>query len=269
MNSIKDLEQFHFQCQQGMYFSEYLEFPNYVAIFSDTVEDSYWNYIAWLRMNSKEEFIEVWKTARRLFLKRNRVPSVYISPSSSLFYQTIEALPTFLEKAYTDAWMLLKEITFFTNYQYPTYVNIEMINSAIHGGEFVKTFNTAYKSDNPGDAYPNLPVYYGNALHRSFNRIPKGFTVEHYWVKVNGKPVGVASVLINRDAAGIYSVGTVLEYRKRGIGTSLIAYIVRSCLERNVHTVLLQTEYGAYAERWFKAMGFITVSLGTCYVESK
>ena len=269
MNSIRDLEQFHFRCQQGMYFSEYLEFPKYVAVFSDTVEDSYWNYVAWLSPDSEQDFVLMWKDIRKLFVQRRRVPSVYISPSSSPFYWSSGPVPASFKKLYTDSWMLLRDSTFHTKYKYPTYVTVERVDPSIQREEFVRTFLTAYKSDNPEDAYPNLPDYYATALRLSFDRTPEGFDVEHYWAKIDGRPVGVASVLIKDETAGVYGAGTVREHRKRGVGTSLTVHIIRSCLSRGVRTLLLQTEHGSRAEDWYKDMGFETVSLGRCYTETK
>lgn len=56
---------------------------------------------------------------------------------------------------------------------------------------------------------------------------------------------------------GIFSVGTLKEYRRRGVGTTLTVHAVMDSIDEgnNLHT--LQTAEGGYAERLYKKIGFV------------
>ena len=77
-----------------------------------------------------------------------------------------------------------------------------------------------------------------------------------YLAYVERKPVGTCLLLSAMKTGGIFGVGILKEYRRRGIGTTLtIRAIVDSINEGNdLHT--LQTEKGGHAERLYRKSGF-------------
>lgn len=79
---------------------------------------------------------------------------------------------------------------------------------------------------------------------------------KHYLAYVEGKPVGVATLISLKKTGGIFSVGTLKEYRRRGIGTTLTVHAVLDSMKdgNNLHT--LQAEKGGNAERLYKKIGF-------------
>ena len=263
MNDIRDLEEFHFRGQQGMYFSEYLSFDDFVCLFSNTVEDNYWNYAAWVTL----DFGRAWPHLRYLFRERNRVPSIYVSKTSGLYGKVEHILPPSFYKAYSDAWMILVDEATLSKYSVSPKIAIERINPLSQGDEFVGVFDTAYKGDSPDDPYGNLPAYYAKALRNSFQLHPAGYTVEHYLAKVDGTPAGVATAIMGNAIVGVYNVGTIRGYRKQGVGIALMAHIYRKCADKSISTIILQTEQGSPVEKWYTNMGFQTVSVASCYSE--
>jgi GNAT superfamily N-acetyltransferase len=73
---------------------------------------------------------------------------------------------------------------------------------------------------------------------------------------VDGKPVGTSFLFSLMKAGGIFTVGTLKEYRKRGIGTTLTVHaVIESIKEGNdLHT--LQTVKGGKAEKLYREVGF-------------
>ena len=79
-----------------------------------------------------------------------------------------------------------------------------------------------------------------------------------YLAYVERKPVGTSGLLSLEKTGGIFFVGTLVEYRRRGIGTTLTAQAVVDSIKEgnNLHT--LQTTKGGNAERLYREIGFET-----------
>jgi GNAT superfamily N-acetyltransferase len=80
--------------------------------------------------------------------------------------------------------------------------------------------------------------------------------MKFYVAYVDKKPVGTSALLSIEKTGGIFNVGTLREYRRRGIGTTLTVHALLDSVEEgnNLHT--LQTEAGSAAERLYKNIGF-------------
>jgi GNAT superfamily N-acetyltransferase len=78
----------------------------------------------------------------------------------------------------------------------------------------------------------------------------------HYLAYVDGVPVGTCALLSSMKTGGVFSVGTLKEYRGRGIATAMTLRAVRDSFDdgNTLHT--LQTEKGGYPERLYSRMGF-------------
>jgi len=79
---------------------------------------------------------------------------------------------------------------------------------------------------------------------------------KHYLAYVEGKPVGTTTLISLMKTGGIFNVGTLKEYRRRGIGTTLTVHALMDSIdERNdLHT--LQATKGGNAERLYQKIGF-------------
>jgi len=102
-----------------------------------------------------------------------------------------------------------------------------------------------------------MPIEWKEGLDRfGLETMRKGAKL--YLAYVEGKPVGTSGLLSLMKTGGIFFVGTLAEYRRRGIGTTLTAHaIVDSIKEGNdLHT--LQTTKGGNAERLYRKIGFVT-----------
>jgi ribosomal protein S18 acetylase RimI-like enzyme len=77
-----------------------------------------------------------------------------------------------------------------------------------------------------------------------------------YLAYVEGKPVGICFLLSSMKTGGIFGVGTLKEYRRKGIGTALSLHAVMDSINEGNDLHTLQTEKGGYAERLYQKMGF-------------
>ena len=259
---MEALVDFHFKSLQGTYFSEYIVRDGYVLLFSDLVEDSYYNYIAQTTKSLSNILLEV----RPLFQERNRKIAIYVTPSSNI-YNNEKLIPEGFKQWGADAYMVLNDPTVLVNYKIPQDVMVEPVSYESRD-KLVNTFQLAYGGDNPNDPYANLPEYYSKSLRRSFDNHSNAYRMDYIWATIDKKPVGIAQMLSGNKTAGIYSVGTIKEYRKRGIGMSLMAYLGKRAADLGISAIMLQTESGSGVESWYKHMGFNTVFIAKYYVES-
>lgn len=255
------LVDFHFRCLQGMYFSEYVGRHGYILLFSDLVEDSYYNYIAHI----SGDLETVLEETRPLFAGRDRVPALYVTPWSEVYDEKDKIPDTFSQWA-ADAWMVLDDARRLKGYRYPEYVEIETVDIADRD-KYVAVFERAYSSGDPDDPYGALPAYYGQSLLRSFDASPEGYAKEYVWAKIDGKPVGIGSMLWDDHIAGVYGIGTIEAKRNRGVGTSIMSHFVKRALATGIPAMVIQTEVGSPVEQWYLKRGFSTIFTGTYYTE--
>jgi len=79
---------------------------------------------------------------------------------------------------------------------------------------------------------------------------------KHYLAYVEGKPVGTTTLISLMKTGGIFSVGTLKEYRRRGIGTTLTVHALMDSIDKRNDLHTLQATKGGDAERLYQKIGF-------------
>jgi GNAT superfamily N-acetyltransferase len=74
---------------------------------------------------------------------------------------------------------------------------------------------------------------------------------------VAGVPVSTLHLLVDGPTAGIYAVGTLRAYRKRGVSSTLMAAALSDAMVAGCDLVCLATEAGGYAESLYRRQGFV------------
>jgi predicted acetyltransferase len=70
--------------------------------------------------------------------------------------------------------------------------------------------------------------------------------------------VGTCALISSMKTGGIFSVGTLKEYRGRGIATAMTLSALKYSLDEGNTLHTLQAEKGGYSERIYREMGFET-----------
>jgi GNAT superfamily N-acetyltransferase len=86
---------------------------------------------------------------------------------------------------------------------------------------------------------------------------------------VDGKPVGTSFLFSLTKTGGIFTVGTLKEYRKRGIGTTLTVHALMESIKEGNDLHTLQTAKGGNAERLYKKVGFEVDHIVSWYVKER
>jgi GNAT superfamily N-acetyltransferase len=79
-----------------------------------------------------------------------------------------------------------------------------------------------------------------------------------YLAYVGKKPVGTSALLSFMKTGGVFNVGTLKTYRRRGIGTTLTAHAVMDSIKEGNTLHILYTEKKGNPERVYHKMGFRT-----------
>jgi GNAT superfamily N-acetyltransferase len=257
------IENFHYACLQGVYFSQLEVMENHFLLSSDLIDDSYYNYCAKIKANDDAELEDIIGHAKVYFSEKKRNVSLYITPSSTL-YCNQKKLNGYT-KVYTDAWMVLEKFNFQAKTNVPAQSHVRLIKSKEDFYKFVDTFSLAYGGGNPEDPYANLSPTYKNALENSYFQNSR-FKYAHYIAEINNSPVGVATAISYGGITGVYNVGTIDSARNCGVGRNLMEAITKDFLDNQYSkTLFLQTEHLSHVERWYYKMGFKTMFLGECY----
>jgi len=77
-----------------------------------------------------------------------------------------------------------------------------------------------------------------------------------YLAHVEGKTVGTSASFSIEGTGGIFNVGTLKEYRRRGIGTTLTVHAVMDSINEGNDLHTLEAEKGGHPEQLYKEIGF-------------
>lgn len=88
-----------------------------------------------------------------------------------------------------------------------------------------------------------------------------------YLAYIDDRPVGTCSLLSLDRSGGIFTVGTLEEYRRRGIGSALTVHALSSSVKEGNTLHLLYVEKGEYAEHLYRRIGFETHHTATWFVK--
>ena len=92
--------------------------------------------------------------------------------------------------------------------------------------------------------------------------------VYHFMAWLDGKPVGICSLLCHQTFGVLGSAGVVTERRGSRVASNLAIAAARQALEDGVQTFMLQTTSGTWLERLLRISGFKRAFARTCYVLS-
>ena len=116
-------------------------------------------------------------------------------------------------------------------------------------------------SENEIDVFENLlltifemPIEWREGIKLMLNMIQK--RGKNYLAYFDGKPVGTCSLFSLNGTGGLFNIGTLKEYRRQGIATTLTAHALFDSISRGDDLQTLQTLKGEKAEQLYKEIGF-------------
>lgn len=249
--TVDELVDLHYRGLQGTYFDELVRKSGHSLLFSELVEDSYYNYIAAGIETNVDECV----AASSEFQSRRRTPAVYC-PHDTGLRAALEG-NGFREWA-ADAWLVadLGDVLQPSSAGAASVALLDASNMNEVSG-YLDAFAAAYSGEDPSDPYGALDPGYLKALKRSVlaggnSDIPSEFLL----ARIDGDIAGVAQVLLCGDWVGVYGVGTITSARKKGVGLSLMMGCSEVGRNHGAGKMFLQTEVKSSNQRWYEGMGF-------------
>lgn len=187
-------------------------------------DDQFFNRVTDIDMDC--EFDIMLESAEREFAKRNARPFVYSLSNNKL------------KNALTERNYLLRDFMHVlqfsnTQLQLPENVTIGHVD-ANNIDHWIDMFCEAFQTENWRDEIERIVT---NALSK----------IQFFLAYYDAKPAGCVALFAKNGLLGLYSLGTISNYRGRGIGAALIARAAEIAREKKL-TLYLQT---------FRADGFL------------
>lgn len=134
---------------------------------------------------------------------------------------------------------------------------------------FIDVFKRSYGGATPDEPYGALPKEYGECIFESFSKPQKDKNTIHYLGMLGDELVGIATLIYSGEFGCIFNVGTIPNYRKRGIGKALTLNAVADSIKNGAKIVFLQTEQGSFNEKYYTKLGFSAKFIGEGFVLEK
>lgn len=233
--------------------------PNGTFVMSNIITDSFWSY-ATHHIGSQETLESFIKTVTERFKSKRRNPCVLINPERDLVLAAALEQAGF-ERVYEDAWMFYQGARSINP---PGSADISICRTQAQFDVFLEVFFSAYSGASPDEPYGALPPEYGLAFQKSFDR-RREHGLQHFVLRVDGEPAGVAMLGLEGQVAGFYALGIKPKFRKRGLAQQLTLHRLSVALQHGAKTIFLQTEAGSYNERLFSKFGFSTKARSIAY----
>lgn len=262
---LEKAENEHCRFQEGCYFSGSEEVQGALLLWSK-IKDSYWNYAT--KININEEYLEeLIKKIIDFYKTKNRQPAIYFTP-----FTKTRNLPELIGKfgfkpKYKDAWMFYESAE--PKFEMPENFTIKPVETEEEMKIFVDIFRQSYGGVAPDEPYGALPKEYGECIFKSFSKSQKDKKIIHYLGILGDKPVGIATLIYSGEFGCIFNVGTIPNYRKKGIGKALTLNAVADSIKNGAKIVFLQTEQGSFNEKYYTKLGFSTKFIGEGFVLEK
>lgn len=260
------IENAHYRNQQGMYFSKMKTNKGVLLLYSDIIDDFFWNYAGQIN-TSQEDVEELIRKITIFYKKEARLPAVYLTSLSQPQDISKRLENHGFKIEFKDAWMTYDVET--PQIKKPKDLIIKEVGSEEDMEIFIKVFYEAYGGVSEDEPYGELPPTYGEALHRSFENPPKEKRIIHYLGFINEKHVGIGTLISSEGFGGIYNVGTSPNYRKIGIGSAISLKAVEDSKREGNATTYLMAEEGSFVEKFYQRLGFSTRFIGCGYVLSE
>ena len=262
-DKLEEVENQHYKFQIGMYFSDMKKIKGAILLWSDKIEDPYWNFASKIDIN-KEEVNDFIKQIVEFYKIKKRKPTIYITPFTKPTNLS-ELIETFgFELEFTDSWMFYEKDE--PKVIMPNNFMIKKVETKEEMKTFVKIFNQSYAGATAEEAYGALPPEYGESLFDSFENEQTENKIIHYLGFLENVPIGVATLIYSEGYGCIYNVGTIPDKRKKGVGSALTFNCVSEAFKNNMKVIFLQTEKGSYNEKYYDKLGFSTKFVGKGFV---
>ena len=253
------------------------EFTEYCRNQDEIILDGYYihklkdfdvNYITDIIENEGFENIE--KTVEKEMLYRDADESYLIHSDTRLYQRKEKVFPqTRYDKVSEEVWMIYNDFYKLKDVDYKSNHEIE-IEKTVDMDVVADVFERSFKSSNEKDPYNEIDFAgYYKMFENYTGPANQQYKHDFYLIKCDLDVCGCFMLLYDDKILGIYGLAIMEEYREKGIGKIILQKILNKCVRMNKRVAFLQTEKGAYTEKFYKDFGFKTILEAVFYKKKK
>jgi ribosomal protein S18 acetylase RimI-like enzyme len=265
---IKKLAYFNVYANLGIQFDRIDDFEKYSITYNNKIKDYWFNFIANIKANTKEEFDNIMLEAITKIKAKNRDIAVSVLPYSKEIYNNREM---FFDNSYelvsNEVWQV------YDNFQDVDKINTGcVLNVKLEKTEDMKLYSeemlNAYQTGDENDPYGDLDSAY-QEVYENYNKASNEYIDEFYFAKVDDKIVGITSCAYDNEIYGIYGLAIKKEFRCKGIGKEIIKQQLKMCKDKKLKLAFLQTEDGYYPADMYRKLGFKDICTKYYYIKKE
>ncbi len=253
---IRDLSEFNFLAILGLNIDEYKQYENFKIVWSNRIEDEWYNYVTNIKCENRDEFDDIFQKSIDIFKLKERKLTFQVLPfMGNIYYEKEKYFPNNKFKLVSnEVWQVYDELDKIDTIISECKFNVELkkINDM---NLFSKELMNAYKTENKDDPYGDLDISYKDA-YLNYKEKKENMKDEFYIVKADEINVGITRGTYNDKFYGIYGIAINEKYRKNGIGKEVIKKQLKLCKEKNLQLAFLQTEENFYPADFYRKIGF-------------
>ena len=250
-------------------FCKVINDSNFDIVYSNSISDYYDNFISNFNINSKKEFYDIINVANNRLKKIGKKTTIYLFPFMNKCYDNRDYyfIKDEFELISKEVWQVFKDFENMdkikTNCIFD--VELELAKNMKQYGNFMYE---CFKTEDDDDPYGSIDDGYAKE-YANFKSPSNNIECNAYYVKVNGKKVGVTTSVNNKEYYGIYGLAIKKEFRNQGIGKEVLLKHLYNCKNKKIKLAFLQTEYGYYPYKMYKNIGFEDLFNAYYYLKNK
>ena len=244
-----------------MYADHIISHKDCKFIFSDLIDDGYYNFLFDFKCASVDDAEKILKKNSELFIRRGRVPRIYVVDNN----ENKQIIPKLMKKYDvfdSDTWFCTEIANINFAREKIADVSVELSNDR---GLVVELVKKGFSTKDANDPYGFVPDCYWQELYNNFGKCQNGFKTFHFVGSLKGRQIGVASAVVKGKFAYLNNLCVQKPYRQRGVANSIIKEMLNFLKSHGVEKTIFLTEKNGYPAKIYKKMGFLPMCDGYCF----
>lgn len=246
-------ENLHIDFINGIFVSHVLDQNNIKYLYSENLTETWVNFASVLEID-KVNLNTCIDTIIDFYSSRNRRPSVFL-----LKDKTLDHLISNLEQQgftlnYSDSLMTFEKND--SKLSIDGYI-VKKVENPEEMSLFIDLFYKAH-TGGEGEIYGEAAKEYRDCFMKAYLHPQSEIRREYYIGYLNNHPTTYGCIFIKDSVAGLYAIGSIPEYRKKGLAKALSLYMVERSKQMGAGDIFLLTETNSINEAIYTKMGFKT-----------
>ncbi len=243
------------ELNKGLYITETRDVDDAVLVYNKNADDSYWNY-GYVTYLDEDLLLKI----KKYFQGKGLPAAIYITEKNETKGTRRLLKQNGFKLDYQDSIMVFKGEQFESERKF----KIKEVKNKDDERDYLDVYRKVFCEEGE-DVYSGMSDGYLKSVEDYFKKYSQERRIDLV-VYEDQKPVGIVSIMFDKEYVLIMGIAVLDEFRKKGISTSFISEAIKRFKDK---TIFLSTEAGSINEEIYKKMGFETVLIDKCYIENE